>query len=591
MKLKLMVMAALAACVAAAMPTKEEIAKANKEVRESLKAQIAAWKDGRLSDCELSGLMLMHSRKFDDEARRYACLQAAFAAAVRADDAAMAANSLERIVAEVKGFDDAAEKALFEKAFAKIDGEKAKAFRYRLETERVKLAHGTRILDETAATIAKMQMVVIPSLNIKEGTTLADAVSTLRDLGRKYDSVATDEEDKGFDLIVGGGVAYDEPLKVRRLPASGVGEKFETLEITLPFAGLSKRGMNPSSQDLKTLFSIEDGGVLWPEGSSLVFEETSGKLIVKNTCENLGKIEKIMSSAAQTGVPMPTMPAISTGAISFYDAVKTVAESADMKFKVDLYAVYIFPSDAKILKAQYDKSQNRKTMSNKGAHNKVKSDLSRIHAMRNMSSNGMKLRTAIELANRDRKAIGLPSVWPRTAAVKDIEKDDIAGRGFKSAADYFTALFDLKNMGTVDWKPYVTEGPILLGQDTVVKNTVVADELHWCIVANVTDALPDNVPVLVSANFNPALLLSKWDGIKDADKILPIGPASGAAKSIFDDECIVAVYRNGVYKEIRAKDLTYATLYQRSFDASKGNPPLAYLTPTGVAEPTAGKNP
>ena len=49
MKLKLMAMAALAACVAAAMPTKEEIAEANKEVRESLKAQIAAWKDGKLS--------------------------------------------------------------------------------------------------------------------------------------------------------------------------------------------------------------------------------------------------------------------------------------------------------------------------------------------------------------------------------------------------------------------------------------------------------------------------------------------------------------------------------------------------------------
>ncbi len=73
MKLKLMMMVALAASAAAmAMPTKAELEKANAEVQKSLKAQIAAWKDGKLSDGELAVLMFAHADKFTDEARHYA---------------------------------------------------------------------------------------------------------------------------------------------------------------------------------------------------------------------------------------------------------------------------------------------------------------------------------------------------------------------------------------------------------------------------------------------------------------------------------------------------------------------------------------
>ena len=72
MKLKLMVVAALAACSAVAMPTNDELEKANKEVQASLKTQIAAWQSGDLSDGDLAALMLMHAGKFKDEARRYA---------------------------------------------------------------------------------------------------------------------------------------------------------------------------------------------------------------------------------------------------------------------------------------------------------------------------------------------------------------------------------------------------------------------------------------------------------------------------------------------------------------------------------------
>ena len=103
MKSKLIAVAALAALTAAAMPTKDEIAQANKEVQASLKTQIAAWRSGNLSDGDLAALMLRHASKFNDEPRHYACLQAAFAAAVRAEDAALAAKVLKLMRSEVDG--------------------------------------------------------------------------------------------------------------------------------------------------------------------------------------------------------------------------------------------------------------------------------------------------------------------------------------------------------------------------------------------------------------------------------------------------------------------------------------------------------
>ena len=52
MKVKVIAVAVLAALAAVAMPTKDEIAQANKEVQASLKKQIAAWQSGDLSQVQ-----------------------------------------------------------------------------------------------------------------------------------------------------------------------------------------------------------------------------------------------------------------------------------------------------------------------------------------------------------------------------------------------------------------------------------------------------------------------------------------------------------------------------------------------------------
>lgn len=187
MKLKMMALSALAACSVVAMPTKDEIAQANKEVQASLKKQIAAWQSGDISDGDLAALMLSHAGKFKDEPRHYACLQAAFAAAVRAEDAALAANAIEKMSADTKGFGLTQENAMFSKVFGKMDAKKADDFRRRLEIERGRVACTRPIPDTAAATVVKMRNTKIPAMAFKPPATLEDVLTFLQKASKEND--------------------------------------------------------------------------------------------------------------------------------------------------------------------------------------------------------------------------------------------------------------------------------------------------------------------------------------------------------------------------------------------------------------------
>ena len=113
------------------------------------------------------------------------------------------------------------------------------------------------------------------------------------------------------------------------------------------------------------------------------------------------------------------------------------------------------------------------------------------------------------------------------------------------------------------------------------------ETIQWSIscdfpVGKDDPAVYARIPMLVSANLNPAYLLREWDGKKDADKVIPLGPASGAEKSLFGDACAVIVFNDGTAETIPAKELTYARIYRRAF---KGPPLLGYLTVRGFVEP------
>ena len=124
-----------------------------------------------------------------------------------------------------------------------------------------------------------------------------------------------------------------------------------------------------------------------------------------------------------------------------------------------------------------------------------------------------------------------------------------------------------------------------------VKGKLRPETIQWCISCDFPVAKDDpvayaRIPMLVSANLNPAYLLREWDGEKDADKIIPLGPKSGAEKSLFGDTCAVIVFNDGTAETIPAKELTYARIYRRAF---KGPPLLGYLTVRGYVEPKGMK--
>ena len=117
------------------------------------------------------------------------------------------------------------------------------------------------------------------------------------------------------------------------------------------------------------------------------------------------------------------------------------------------------------------------------------------------------------------------------------------------------------------------------------------ETIQWCIACDFPVAKDDpvgyaRIPMLVSANLNPAYLLREWDGVKDADKVIPLGPGSGAEKSLFDDACAVIVFNDGTGEVITAKELTYVRIYRRAF---KGPPELGYLTVRGFVAPKGHK--
>ncbi len=209
-----------------------------------------------------------------------------------------------------------------------------------------------------------------------------------------------------------------------------------------------------------------------------------------------------------------------------------------------------------------------------------------------MAINGRKLIMGIIEANIDRQGKADP-VWPKEKDADDSSDEgelDIASK-CGSATEYFNALFDMESghYGTPEWNPAV-DGELLsclwgCGVPGMREKVLEAENIAWNIALNIQDETPDFMPVLISANFNPKLLAGSSFSGRD-DTRLPIGPKSGAAKSMFGDEAIVIVRKSGAAEVLKKKYVTRRMLYQnQSFDNSALKKQIKWLTPAGVVTP------
>ena len=100
-------------------------------------------------------------------------------------------------------------------------------------------------------------------------------------------------------------------------------------------------------------------------------------------------------------------------------------------------------------------------------------------------------------ADMERGTVGLGSLWPHSKDNLSDDKDDIAGNSFATADAYFDALFDVHAKGQSS--PYV--------KGNVKEMTEIFGEgkgCGWLVAVDVSDESPDTMPMLVSANVNPA---------------------------------------------------------------------------------------
>lgn len=133
-----------------------------------------------------------------------------------------------------------------------------------------------------------------------------------------------------------------------------------------------------------------------------------------------------------------------------------------------------------------------------------------------------------------------------------------------------------------DW-PKVTDGKVPENVRELLKD--------WHVAVNVTDDMDDNVPVLVSSNLDPSLLLGAWDGKTDAATMLPlVEDKEVSPKTAWRNAGIVVVTKGGFSRCFRKKYMRYDVVYsRRAFSCPED---FAYATTNGLVKParkTGGK--
>lgn len=181
---------------------------------------------------------------------------------------------------------------------------------------------------------------------------------------------------------------------------------------------------------------------------------------------------------------------------------------------------------------------------------------------------GRNLFVGIVQANTEREAAGLQGVWPNTTGSDGLsdDKEDIAGIPFRNSTDYFRTLFDTASMGKDGWAPYVVV------DISTLKLSRDSDFCDWIVAANIQDEFDDVIPVLISANVDPSVLKTSFNGYDDTP--IPFGSQVGRTKLPWCDDFVIVVRKGGAAEVIKRRYFTYSMLYKKqSFSA----PGLKYL--------------
>ena len=179
---------------------------------------------------------------------------------------------------------------------------------------------------------------------------------------------------------------------------------------------------------------------------------------------------------------------------------------------------------------------------------------------------------SIHQANIDREAAGLETLWPRSRMCLSQDKADMSGRFYNNSAAYFIVLFDLANVATANWRPYLDCDPKwAIGKaGSLPKSNPVS---LWSVALDINDKMDDNVPVLISSNLDCAKLPLVWAGTENPDDKMPI-----TTHPLIGNHGVVIVTKGGKILKLPSSKVTLRNICGDGSFAM----PKQYLTPDGV---------
>ena len=199
-----------------------------------------------------------------------------------------------------------------------------------------------------------------------------------------------------------------------------------------------------------------------------------------------------------------------------------------------------------------------------------------------MSMNGRNLFTGIVQANVDREAHGREPVWPKNKGETSGEQgDDIANQKYSDADRYFEDLFDMQNYGTDQWSPYVSVDLKFLsgsGVPTYKGNKTLKGCIAWKIATDITDDLPDIIPVLVTRNLATDTFAKSGttETLSDTKK-MTMGQEFAQP---FGNKAAVVIHKGGAAGVYKDRYVTLSDIYEKQTVTFAGSAQIDYISPS-----------
>jgi len=198
-----------------------------------------------------------------------------------------------------------------------------------------------------------------------------------------------------------------------------------------------------------------------------------------------------------------------------------------------------------------------------------------------LAMHGRNLFIGITQANVDRESHGRSSVWPKDQNKEEGEGEDIAYQTYGDADSYFDALFDMDSYGTTEWTPYVDVDIKFVsgaGVSAYKGNKTLKGCVAWKVVADLTDDMPDVVPVLVSRNISTDQFATS--GTVETMSQTTQQPVDTTYTQPFGNKASVVIHKGGAAGVYKGRYQSLCDIYDKQTVTFTDGAQISYIKPS-----------